>query len=157
MKFLLAILFLICPLSTLLLGDDTSSNSILISTASYSGVIFPANMVNLEYDVPTVDGYWTASSADIAALEAALPFYLETQANYFRRDILADLPNYARQYIGFEADGIQYIYLNALCAADDLDWQSEFIMVADGGDCFFQVIYQLDTGEFSNLMVNGEA
>lgn len=156
MKVLVAILFLICPLSTFLVSD-TSNNPIVITTESYSGVIFPANYVNLEYDVPSVDSYWTADSADIETLEYALPLYLETHANYFRRDILAQLPNYARQYVGFRVDGIDYIYLNAICATNDLDWQSEFIVVSDGGDCFFQVTYQLDTGEFSNLMVNGEA
>jgi hypothetical protein len=43
-----------------------------------------------------------------------------------------------------------------LCEAPD-DWKSSYIMVADGGSCFWNALYNVDTGELEYLIVNGEA
>ena len=37
------------------------------------------------------------------------------------------------------------------------DWHSVAIRVADGGDCYFSVFYDVRRGTFSHLVTNGEA
>ncbi len=50
------------------------------------------------------------------------------------------------------------MHINALCDTwGQKDLHKEFVMVFDGGACYFQIKYNLKTGEFSNLEVNGEA
>jgi hypothetical protein len=38
-----------------------------------------------------------------------------------------------------------------------MDWRQNVISVEDGGECYFQVEYDLESGTFIWLMVNGEA
>jgi hypothetical protein len=55
-------------------------------------------------------------------------------------------------------EGKQVIYANFFCQVfDGMDWEEEFVFVSDGGDCYFQVLYHVATGEFSDFSVNGEA
>lgn len=100
---------------------------------------------------------WEPTADDIAALEAALPGFLKT-APQAKPDLWERLPTYKRQYAGFiDATGHTFILVNAFCDASFADWQSEPVLVLDGGDCFFQVDYDPATGLFSRLMINGEA
>jgi hypothetical protein len=39
----------------------------------------------------------------------------------------------------------------------DTNWKENFIFVADGGACYFQFKFDTSTGEFFDLIVNGEA
>ena len=38
-----------------------------------------------------------------------------------------------------------------------LHWRKEWVLVMDGGDCFFQLQFDVESGTFTALMVNGEA
>ena len=50
------------------------------------------------------------------------------------------------------------ILINALCEVDSTKpLHTEFVIVFDGGSCYFQITYNFKTGEFSKLQVNGEA
>lgn len=53
-------------------------------------------------------------------------------------------------------NGERVIYAAFFCRALD-DWQTEVIDILDGGDCYFQVGYNVDTGEFIYFSVNGES
>lgn len=110
---------------------------------------------------PNPTGYWTPSELDIQTLEARIEAFLtEHMEDFYQHQppVEAWLPEYARQYFGFERDGDQYIYGNFLCDRDLLqDYPNQLVMVEDGGDCFFQFHYNPATQEFSNLMVNGLA
>lgn len=179
-KLLMSVLLLICPLSWLILGSSSTVEPIplptveplvlptaapattIVSNQDFTGVIFPAaqaEMLGIDnlFNLP-VEGYWTPIIVDISALESNLTTFLADNSEQFRRDIEADLPQYIRQYVGFYSNGDPMIYVNALCDGDNLtDWQTDLVLVADGGDCYFQVIYNTTTDEFSNLTINGEA
>jgi hypothetical protein len=130
-----------------------------------NGVIFPAALVELEWEnwqpwlgFPTTD-FWTPSLANIETLEADLPIFLQTaQDPWLRPDppIWERVPAYNRQYLGYND---HLIYANFFCTAPNDNWQQEvtLVLVLDGGDCFFSVTYDLETRQFSNLRVNGEA
>ncbi len=143
----------ITPTVSTVTGDD------------FEAVVFSAEQVEAQHTgdytvFPNPTGYWTPTDADIVALEAHLESFLAENMERFRREppIESWLPDYGRQYFGFERDGEQFIYGNFLCARDLLiDHPDEIAIVMDGGDCFFQLHYHPATQEFSNLMVNGDA
>jgi hypothetical protein len=131
-----------------------------VSGAGYEGVIVDALSAPEFAQWLTgqeVSGGWEPTPDDIAAIEAALPVFLATapQATDRLRERLAE---YKRQYAGIvDSDNRQVILVNAFCDEGIAGWQSEPVLVLDGGDCFFHVTYDPVAGTFSGLMVNGEA
>jgi nitrite reductase/ring-hydroxylating ferredoxin subunit len=61
-----------------------------------------------------------------------------------------------RQYVGIVEDGDRKIVINSMCQHID-GWETSYIEVMDGGSCFWNAIYNVDTGEIESLIVNGEA
>ncbi len=103
------------------------------------------------------EGFWTPSAEDILKLEEGLAAYLSQNSSYFflQPPVWESLEDYQRQYIGLERGGIQIIYGNFFCDSLGLDWQETFVVVEDGGDCYFQVEYNVESGFFIKLIVNG--
>ena len=108
--------------------------------------------------------FWTPSLSDALALEKALPDYLRRHLS--RQDRLASdkkeplwerAKRSKRQYVGVHLEGRRIVYANLFCEAFGSDWRSERVDVDDGGDCYFQVEYDVDKATFANLMVNGGA
>lgn len=127
-----------------------------------NSVIFSAEQTaaNLDIFFPTPESTWTPSESEVAQLEMGLPAFLRTAEDpWLRPDppIWERAPDYLRQYLGIVEDGEQIIYANFFCSAEDIDWHNEVVFVQDGGDCYFQVKYNPGTGEFFDLMVNGES
>lgn len=130
--------------------------------ANSKGVIFTAEQSEAElyFIAPNATGAWQPSAADVAKLEADLPAFLQSAENpWLRTDppIWEREPEYMRQYLGIVENGEKLIYANFFCSDSGGDWQEEFVLVMDGGDCYFQVKYNPTTGEFFDFSVNGEA
>ena len=51
----------------------------------------------------------------------------------------------------------QIIFGNFFCSYQGFDWQTNLLFVEDGGDCFFQVEYDVSNGAFIAIWVNGES
>ena len=104
------------------------------------------------------DDFWTPSTDDILRLEEGVVEYLRQNSGAFYRQppVWERLDEYRRQYIGYAIEGKKIIYGNFFCSEED-NWQQEFVMVIDGGDCYFQVKYDVESGKFIYLAVNGEA
>jgi hypothetical protein len=131
------------------------------------------------FRLPT--GFWTPSVPEVMKMEERLPGYLREQLDSppprrgprarghgGRRDLLEPPPRvnpplwkrvfaYKRQYVGLVKRGRHVIWGNFFCDTPRADWRHEPVSVDDGGDCYFQVEYDVDTGRFSELLVNGEA
>jgi hypothetical protein len=105
------------------------------------------------------EGYWTPTADDILNPEERLADYLRQNPEAFYRQppVWERLDEYQRQYIGLMFKGDRIIYGNFFCDDTGMDWQQEFVIVLDGGDCFFQVKYDVKSGLFIGLQVNGEA
>ena len=67
------------------------------------------------------------------------------------------LDEYQRQYIGLERGGKEIIYGNFFCDNGGVDWRQKFLFMIDGGECYFQVEYDVESGLFIKLRINGEA
>ncbi|HMQ78075.1 MAG TPA: hypothetical protein PKE39_05900 [Ignavibacteria bacterium] len=69
--------------------------------------------------------------------------------------------DYNMQFVGGELEGgDKIIWVNCFCMAESeilKKWKTEIVMVADGGNCFFNVKINLKNKEYYGLMVNGMA
>ncbi len=105
------------------------------------------------------DGAFTPDNATVAALEKELPNFLAQNQKQFhaqKAPIAERLVQYKFQYWGEIENGKRVIFVNAFCANFD-DWKTRRVFVLDGGDCFFNLKYDIDSGTFFDLQVNGEA
>lgn len=105
---------------------------------------------------------WTPQPADVIQLEAGLDTFLrstnDADANFRQSPpIWERLPTYKRQYFGIIDNNQRIIFANFFCDDFGIDFHQELVVVDDGGDCFFGVKFDLETGIFFDLYVNGEA
>ena len=103
------------------------------------------------------DGFWTPSVDDTVKFEEKIAEYLSQNPSQFysQPPVWERLDEYQRQYIGLERGGRQIIYGNYFCNSGRVDWLQELVIVEDGGDCFFQVEYDVESEVFIKLLVNG--
>jgi hypothetical protein len=104
--------------------------------------------------------YWTPSEEAVLAIEGELVAFLQENSDRFYSQgipVWERLDDYNRQYLGIILDGKRLVYANCFCDSTGRDWKKDFVMVLDGGDCFFQFKYDVDSGEFFDLQVNGNA
>jgi hypothetical protein len=135
---------------------------VLISGPGFQGVIFPAARVPSHLDPD--GGAWTPTTQHVAEAERRLPGFFATAAPALPASvrpgavqrIAAQLDRYARQYFGVSWKGRRLLYINCL-PADHSAWQVRPVFVEDGGESFFHLVYDPESGEFSGLSVNGEA
>jgi hypothetical protein len=80
-------------------------------------------------------------------------------AQFLRSDhatLLAKFKNYYRQYTGLDIKGAEKIIRgNFLCQVDNDRWKKEWVMVQDGGDCFFNFTYDLKNLKITSFSING--
>jgi hypothetical protein len=113
-------------------------------TVEIDGVV---GVIVAEGDGPlfqAADGFWTPSIDDLEAVEFAIA---AAQGEL----------DHLRQYVGYIEGGQRKIYVNGFKDTFGIDWTSEPVVVEDGGESFFQAIYNVDTGELELFMFNGEA
>lgn len=105
------------------------------------------------------DELWTPTEDEILRLEGEIAGYLSQNSNlfYHQPPVWQRLDEYQRQYIGFERGGAQFIYGNYFCNNLGIKWREELVIVEDGGECYFQVEYDVESGLFIELRVNGES
>jgi hypothetical protein len=138
-------------------SDDESFDDPASTTVAVDGDDLPDQVVVFTPDDTETDANgepvtWTPGIEDVLSAETALAEHLEANP-----DLGVDaLDTYARQYVGI-GEGEDVVSVNALCAVDDLDWEDQFIVVADGGSCFWQATVDLPTAEVPTFTVNGEA
>ncbi|MEA3334661.1 MAG: hypothetical protein U9R25_02050 [Chloroflexota bacterium] len=157
------------PVSTAVVPANRKSSGVSpteTDAITQQWVVFPeavaeqtqlAKMVGLG---PSFEGFWTPSADVVFQLEDKITDYLRQNPEQFfhQPPVWQRLDEYQRQYIGLSfQDGRQIIYGNFFCNNSGRDWRQQLIFVLDGGECYFQVMFDVDFGEFVELRVNGEA
>jgi cyclophilin family peptidyl-prolyl cis-trans isomerase len=138
--------------------------NIAVEGDDYAGVIFSEEnapeLVGSLYGPSAAEDleYWTPDEDDVEDLEDEIEDFLEDAAEDgdVGEDVVEGLPEYGRQYAGIVEDGDELILANFFCDGGS-NPETIPVVVADGGDCFFRVTYDVDEEEFSDLEVNGEA
>jgi hypothetical protein len=127
-------------------------DNVAIPVGAGQGVILPT-------DVAFVGGYgpvtsWTPQTEDVLRAEAGLAKFLAGAAP----SLAVKYSRYLRQYTGFVTDGRKKILMNFLCwDSTSPGWRCSPVEVLDGGDCYFRVVWDVTTGEYEGLQVNGNA
>jgi hypothetical protein len=105
---------------------------------------------------PKFDSAWKPAEGDIHEMETKLSRVSRLRSGCCRTGLRIERPElYFRQYVGIMVANRKLIYINAFC--DDkppTDWQERIVDVCDGG-CSWGVIYDIATGKFSDLTING--
>ena len=148
MFFTLILLFLSLFLPYFSTEPNTDLPSVIFSAEA-------AEAQNLRvYAHDPIDAYWTPNEdAVIAAAETVKGYLLA--ADYVQ--IFESIDSYDSQFFGYEINGTQFVFGNYFCDAFGADWQTQFVGVDDGGDCFFQFVFVPATEEIIGFWVNGLA
>jgi hypothetical protein len=124
-----------------------------VTINGHEGVIVPVDetpSLLMETGIESED-YWMPSESDLQLAEDELEQHMSRSPG-----LGAGMLDAMRQYGGFIEDGERKIYVNSFCAEFD-NWRSNVVFVLDGGACFWQAIYNVDTGEIEAIYVNFDA
>ena len=122
-----------------------------VSINGHPGVVAPRDAAP-EFALGDAEGYWLPSERWLTDAEDAIAIEAGQIVDEDRRPVLDGY----RQYAGFIEDGDRKIAINSSCV-ELTSWRSTYVLVMDGGHCFWGATYNVDTGEVEHLVVNGEA
>ena len=118
-----------------------------LTTADYDGVDDLGDKMLLDIfdraDEPKHTGLWSPSDGDVQAFESGLAAWIRTQPRPEEVALADRLPTYKRQWVGTLAGERKDLFVNFLCK-EETDWTQGLYMRPDGGDCYFQVLYDVD-------------
>ncbi len=102
-------------------------------------------------------GAWTPSPEVAAQIQAELkPAVAELAGDKFKR--FQPWQSYKFQFQGQQINSDRFVFISALCTIDDSrDLTDDFVVVLDGGSCFFEVKYDPKSQRFYDLNVHGDA
>ena len=116
-----------------------------------------------------VEGFWEPTAEDVEKFFEKLPERLEAGSDRRGAEVAArlreppaatDAPSerYRAQIVGLRVGGKRYLYANFFCEGDGSGetWRESLVLVRDGGSCYFQVWFDVETGEYPRLAINGE-
>jgi hypothetical protein len=165
-------LLLLIPLSCIIIPGQESSDSTHDTTLDYiepTKDIKNKNWVILKKVTAKdeefasmlfeTDGFWTPTNEDIQLIEEGIADFLIQNSSefYWQPPVWQRLDEYNRQYIGLERGGEKFIFGNYFCESGSDNWRKEIMFAIDGGECYFQVEFNLENGSFIRLHVNGES
>ncbi len=134
-----------------------------VAGPGFKGVVVPEDVASRYWQFARgrePDDTWEAGDVHIAEMEAGLADYFR---NHNDQDVVAvteKLHDYKRQYFAVVDQGQRKIELVAMChhyvAENNIDFMKELPLVSDGGDCFFEVLYNVDERSFVWARIHGE-
>lgn len=118
-----------------------------------SGVVAPRDEAEgMVWSEEPVTGYWLPGERWLTRAEDAVLREAKTIPDEERQPMISGY----RQYAGYIVNGERKIFINSMCTEFD-GWRSSGILVMDGGNCFWNAVYNVDTDEVELLIVNGSA
>ena len=150
MKIILSILLL------LLVGQEGhpgQSSSSVIETEKVKGIICQSNK-EWEFMFKGKQ-FWTPTKEQVLKAEEELERFLKEKPPARSPELARKLGRYKRQYVGILVDGQKRIFANFYCTEEPLGCRP--VVYEDGGDCFFEVEYDVKDGKITRLEINGEA
>jgi hypothetical protein len=132
----------------------------VVRTESFEGVIVPGDKAKefmKAFSSVEEKETWTPGKDAILKLEERLEAYLKKAAAKHSPKLWTKLAPYKRQYVGLIRNNRRVIFTNFFCDALRVDWKTSVVVVEDGGDCFFTVMFDANGSRFYDLRINGEA
>jgi hypothetical protein len=109
------------------------------------GVLVPGAMVG--------SGHFTPTQADARKFENGLVAFLAKSRPPEDPELHLKAGGYVRQYTGGTRGESRVLFVTFACRQDP-DWGERFLVVNDGGSCYFDVEYDLDAGAYTYLDVH---
>ena len=132
----------------------------LIKTSEYEGVVLAVKSARqtgmTSVGKAALDGVWVPNAGDVAAFESGLVAHMTKSVPPAKKDLPSKLHSYKRQWFGVTAGTRKLIFGNFFCR-ETPGWEQSVIMVDDGGDCYFQLFYDVTSLEYLSLTINGNA
>ena len=123
-------------------------------TTSLSGAEASKVLKQCSRPTPAFQSIYALSPSEKSAVDAQLD-KLATMKDVQGRSVRA-LGEYVYQYAGFVEKGTRKIYVNAIVPPpDDIIWQSQALIICDGGDLSFGAVYNPTVRAFSQFAING--
>ena len=102
-------------------------------------------------------GEWTPSAKTLSIIKKNLKAFVEPIA-ISQMQPISNWSEYIFQYFGTVQDGERVVEIHAFCSIENPNkLNQELIMVLDGGSCYFQLLYNPSSKQFTDLQINGEA
>ena len=132
---------------------------------------------NTEYNNRLEKNYgfksWNPTDKDLNLVQEILDKAIDDKEfDFLKKPIKKSIESYYRQYLPYvNKNGERLVEINAFCEILEyppspenginewtkMDWHKEYVMVEDGGPCYWRITINIDTMEFKDLMVNGVA
>ncbi len=151
--------------------NNISNKPSIVDTSKYSIIQFsnsgdwffkdakPSNLTTAEIQnaeavlLKCIENYNSEQQKQFDKISKEHPEY-----NLKLQDFIIDLKKYKRQYVPvLTKKGQKEVWINFFCETSNKNWRKEIIHVDDGGNCYFNVIINLTTKTYHELMVNGVA
>jgi hypothetical protein len=137
-------------------ADGKTEGPVLVILDAAVGIVLPRGGTLREEEI-----VWEPDTSGVKRTEKAISAFLRVNAP----SLANHLAEYVRQYGGVVEGGRRKIYCSFLHKTDfeygdileQLERLSHGITVYDGGDHFFQLLYDPETDSCSELLVNGDA
>jgi hypothetical protein len=155
--------FIIIVVTTRIAVSQNTPDTIKVDhykTLEFDCAIFPSTNGELISGIK-----FTPTRDEIDEAESALKSHLKEMNHKLINQppiIHKNLKHYKRQYFGYlDKAGQRILFINCFWSSQDdyfdENWLKSMIYVLDGGSYFWNVKYNLDTGELFELHVNGHA
>ncbi|WP_165389008.1 hypothetical protein [Aquimarina brevivitae] len=115
---------------------------------------------------------WEPSEQEITIAQDILSTAIKDGIfDFLKKPVKESFHEYYKQYIPYlTKEGENVIEINAFCEILELppaprststqwttmDWKKEYVMVDDGGNCYWQITVSITKKTYKNLQVNGE-
>lgn len=157
---LLLSMIIIAPAVTGARSARDETPYIEVKTEKFEGVIVPlarASDFVRNLTGSTQGKFWEPGRDDVLLFEEGLEDHLRKARDRRSPELWRKLGSYKRQYVGVMENGRKVIYANFFCDALRINWTTRPVAVEDGGDCYFQIKYEVETKRYRDLHINGEA
>ena len=116
--------------------------------------------------------FWIPSKSQLDLIDSIINIATnDTSKVTNKRFIIRDFKKYYRQYVCYkDKNNDSIIYVNAFCQIPTnhfdsaginkikkFDWKNNFILMDDGGSCYWQIKINFTTKKYFDFMINGDA
>ncbi len=129
-------------------GAKAAEGFEVVKTEKFEGVIVPrekAGEFMKAFAGVEEKETWTPGKEAVLKLEERIEAYLKKAAAKNSPKLWSKLAPYKRQYAGLMRNNRRVIFVNFFCESFNIDWKNTVVAVDDGGDCFFTVVYDVDS------------
>jgi len=99
-------------------------------------------------------GIWEPNDTTLIAMKSGIERYVKTEAKIRNRQLLR-WDKYVFQYIAYKEKDKKYLLVNGICDIKDRERLENFMIIDDGGSCYFSFKFNPENKQYYDLSING--